>query len=152
MEELKNTIKAIEQLFVSCSIDYELLINEEINLEWFKNYNNQRIVNSFLFNYIKIQDKIGAKLFKNLLYSLKELDDFSTPMIDVLHLLEKLDIISSIEEWDKLREIRNILTHEYPFDIEERIDNIELCLESFDILLSLFSNIKAYINKKGIEI
>lgn len=152
MEELKNTIKAIEQLFVSCSIDYELLINEEINLEWFKNYDNQRIVNSFLFNYIKIQDKIGAKLFKNLLYSLKELDDFSIPMIDVLHLLEKLDIISSIDEWDKLREIRNILTHEYPFDIEERIGNIELSLESFNILLSLFNNIKTYIKNKGFEI
>lgn len=149
MEELKNTIKAIDQLFVSCNIDYELLIDETIDSEWFKNYDNQRIVNSFLFNYIKIQDKIGAKLFKNLLFSLKELDDFSIPMIDVLHLLEKLNIINSVEEWDKLREIRNVITHEYPFDIEERIDNIELSLEGYNILLSLFNNIKTYIKTKG---
>jgi len=150
MEELKNSIYAIEQLFVSCTIDYELLVDEEINLEWFQNYDNQRIVNSFLFNYIKIQDKIGAKLFKNLLYSLKELDDFSTPMIDVLHLLEKLDIINSVEQWDKLREIRNIITHEYPFDIEERIENIELSMEGYEMLLNLFNNIKMYIKNKGI--
>ena len=150
MEELRNTIKAIELLFVSCSIDYNLLINEKIDSEWFENYDNQRVVNSFLFNYIKIQDKIGAKLFKNLLYSLKELDDFSTPMIDILHLLEKLEIINSIEEWDKLREIRNVLTHEYPFEIEERIENIELSLEGYNILQSLFNNIKIYSREKGI--
>ncbi len=56
MEELKDTIKVIKQMFVSCNIDYELLKNKKFDSEWFENYNNQRIVNSFLFNYIKIQD------------------------------------------------------------------------------------------------
>ncbi len=149
MEELKNTIKVIEQLFVSCNIDYKLLEQEKIDSEWFENYDNQRVVNSFLFNYIKIQDKIGNKLFKNLLFSLKELDDFSIPMIDVLHLLEKLDIINSIEEWDKLREIRNVIIHEYPFEMEERIENIELALEGYNMLLSLFNGITSYIKRKG---
>ncbi|MCF6335031.1 MAG: hypothetical protein L3J12_04760, partial [Spirochaetales bacterium] len=32
------------------------LVNKKFDSEWFENYNNQRIVNSFLFNYIKIQD------------------------------------------------------------------------------------------------
>ncbi len=149
MEELKDTIKAIKQLFVSCNIDYELLINKKFNSEWFENYDNQRIVNSFLFNYIKIQDKIGSKLFKNLLFFLKELDDFSIPMIDVLHLLEKLNIISSIEEWDKLREIRNVITHEYPFDIDERIENIELSLEGYKMLAGLFNAIEVYVKRKS---
>ena len=88
MEELKNSIKTIERLILSCNNDYELLKDENIDTVWFEDYNNQRIVNSFLFNFIKIQDKMGTKLFKSLLYSLKELNDFSLPMIDVLHLLQ----------------------------------------------------------------
>ncbi len=148
MEELKNSIKTIEQLILSCNNDYELLKDENINTVWFEDYNNQRIVNSFLFNFIKIQDKMGTNLFKSLLYSLKELNDFSLPMIDVLHLLEKLQIIKNIDEWDKLREIRNVITHEYPFDIEERIENITLTINGYNILLTLFENIKEYVNEK----
>ena len=59
MEELNNSIKTIEQLIDSCNNDYELLKNATINSMWFDDYNNQRIVNSFLFNFIKIQDKMG---------------------------------------------------------------------------------------------
>ncbi len=148
MEELKNSIKTIEYLILSCNKDYELLKNEDINRDWFDNYDNQRIVNSFLFNFIKIQDKMGGKLFKSLLYALKEIDDFSLPMLDVLHIMEKLKIIKDCSEWEKLREIRNAITHEYPFDVEERIDNINLTINGYMILSELFKNIKYYLNTK----
>jgi len=104
---------------MSLKIDFDLLNNENITVQRFENFNNQRIVNSFLFNCIKIQDKIGAKLFKNFLNVLIELDDFSTPMIDVMHILEKLQILDSTEDWDKLREIRNSITLGYPTVMEE---------------------------------
>ncbi len=70
-------------------------------------------------------------------------------MIDVLHLLEKLQITKNIDEWDKLREIRNVITHEYPFDIEERIENIILTINGYNILLTLFENIKGYVKEKS---
>jgi len=145
MEELKSVIPALEQLFKSCSIDYNLLMKQEIDEKWLGKYDNQRIVNSFLFNYIKIQDKIGAKLFKSVLFELKEIDNQSVPMLDILNKLEKLDIIESGDQWDKLREIRNLITHEYPFDIEERLENISLCLEGYNILKQLFMNLKSYL-------
>jgi len=71
-------------------------------------------------------------------------------MIDVLHLLEKLNILDNVEQWDKLREMRNIITHEYPLDIAERVENVELYLESYVILLSLFNKIKTYIEQKNL--
>lgn len=117
---------------------------------WFENYDNQRIVNSFLFNYIKIQDKIGAKLFKLLLFELKEINDHSIPMIDMLNILEKLEIIDSIDEWDKLREIRNALAHEYPSEIDDRIENIRLALEGYEKLKNYFQKISDYCNEKGL--
>ncbi|WP_200770588.1 hypothetical protein [Thiomicrospira sp. ALE5] len=91
-----------------------------------------------MFNYIKIQDKLGAKLFRQLLLALREIDDASTPMIDILNRLEKLNIIESVEQWDKLREIRNLITHEYPLDIDERLENIALALAGFEQLNQLY--------------
>ena len=149
-EALKATFASIDQLFASCSIDYALLANAEVNELWFADYNNQRIVNSFLFNYIKIQDKIGSKLFRQVLLALREIPDGAVPMIDMLHLLEKLKIIDNSEQWDILREIRNVIAHEYPADIEERIDNIKLALTGFDSLKCIYKNLQFYVNAKVI--
>jgi hypothetical protein len=141
---LNAVFEALDALFVSCQQDEMLLKNAELNADWFADYANQRIVNSFLFNYIKIQDKLGAKLFRQLLLALREIDDASMPMIDILNRLEKLKIIDSVEQWDRLREIRNAITHEYPLDIEERLENIALALGGFNQLRQLYSKLKAY--------
>jgi hypothetical protein len=121
-----------------------------LNESWLKNYSNQRIVNSFLFNYIKIQDKLGASLFRKLLFSLREINNDNLPMIDILNLLEKLEIIPSTSMWDKLREIRNAIAHEYPLEIEERLENIVLALSGYDQLKDLYANIKQYAQLKQV--
>ena len=148
MSELKSILATIEQLFKSCDNDYILLQKQKIDIDWFDSYDNQRIINSFLFNYIKIQDKIGAKLFRKFLFTLKEIDDLNLPMIDILHILEKLNIISDLDQWDKLREIRNMIAHEYPSDINERVENIQLALDGYKTLKLLFKSIKDYVELK----
>ncbi|HCL56037.1 MAG TPA: hypothetical protein DHW82_03390 [Spirochaetia bacterium] len=65
-------------------------------------------------------------------------------MLDVLNLLEKLKIIEKTEDWEKLREIRNALSHEYPFDIEERIANIQMALQSYQTLKTIYQNLKRF--------
>ncbi len=146
---LKSVFDNIDQLFASCQIDYALLKDQTQSASWLADYSNQRIVNSFLFNYIKIQDKLGASLFRKLLFALREIDNENLSMIDILNLLEKLEIIKSVNEWDQLREIRNIIAHEYPSDIEERLENIDLALNGFDQLKELFTHIKQYAQQKG---
>ncbi len=146
---LKSIFDNIDQLFSSCQIDYALLKNQTLSVSWLSDYANQRIVNSFLFNYIKIQDQLGASLFRKLLFALREIDNENLSMIDILNLLEKLEIIQSVNEWDKLREIRNIIAHEYPSDIKERLENIALTLNGFDQLKKLFTHLKQYAQQKG---
>jgi hypothetical protein len=147
---LKAIFETLDQLFASCEIDYGLLKDHKISTAWLGDYSNQRIVNSFLFNYIKIQDKLSASLFRKLLFSLREIDNENLPMIDILNLLEKLEIIESVEEWDRLREIRNVIAHEYPSDIEERLENIALAMRGFEQLNRLFAHIKQYARSKGL--
>ncbi|PHS39413.1 MAG: hypothetical protein COB07_06575 [Sulfurovum sp.] len=139
---LNSMFLIIDTMIENCTIDYNDLQNASIDERFFDDYNNTRIVNSFLFNFSKLQDKIGAKLFKQVLYELKEIDTFSLTMIDVLNKLEKLNILDASEEWEKLRETRNILAHEYHFDIEERIENIALAMEGFMELKRIYFSLK----------
>jgi len=147
MEELENIFQSCDRLFIQADIDYRDIKEIGLSEDFFDDYYSIRIVNSFLFNFSKLQDKIGAKLFKKILYELKEIDSYSISMIDVLNILEKLNIINSTIEWDRLREIRNILSHEYPLNSKERIENIELALEGYLLLKDIYKNIKKEINR-----
>ena len=147
---LKPIFESLDGLFNSCEIDYMLLKEQTLNEAWLKDYSNQRIVNSFLFNYIKIQDKLGAGLFRKLLFSLREINNENQPMIDILNRLEKLEIIPSVAVWDRLREIRNVIAHEYPSEIEERLENIALALSGYDQIKLLFANLKQYAQLKQV--
>ncbi len=147
---LKSLFESLDCLFKSCEIDYVLLKKQTLSDVWLSNYSNQRIVNSFLFNYIKIQDKLGASLFRKLLFSLREINSENIPMIDILNLLEKLEIIPSVAVWDSLREIRNVITHEYPTEIEERLENIALVLIGYEQIKRLYSNLKSYAQLKQV--
>jgi len=141
-EELHELIILLDRLFENCQIDYDELKQKDIDENFFSEYNSVRIVNSFLFNYSKIQDKIGAKLFRKFLYVINEIDDLNIPMIDVLNFLEKFDILKK-DEWERLREIRNSIAHEYPYDVQERVENIYLALNGYEILRQIYKNIKA---------
>ncbi len=139
--KLKETIKICNQIFTNCDIDYNELKYQKIDSDFFENYKNTRIVNSFLFNFSKLQDKIGTKLFKQVLYELREIDNTSIPMIDILNSLEKLGIIDKVQ-WDSLRNIRNLLAHEYPFSVDERVENIKLTLDSYKLLTNIYKKLQ----------
>jgi len=144
-EELEELFILLDRLFKSCKIDYTELLNRDIDEKFFDQYDSVRIVNSFLFNYSKIQDKMGQKLFKKVLLELKEIDNVdSIPLRDVLTKLEKLNILDEYM-WDELREIRNKLAHEYPFHTQEMINNIKSALKGYEMLKQIYKNIKAIV-------
>jgi hypothetical protein len=147
VERLKYLFETIDALFESCDMDFDALICQTIDAAFFEDYANQRIVNSFLFNYIKIQDKMGAKLFRSVLYELKEIDDESVPMKDVLNRLEKLRLVEHAGVWDELREIRNAIAHEYPLAIDERMENIGAALEGYDKLKQLYALLRGKVER-----
>jgi hypothetical protein len=141
-EELEQLLILLDKLFENCEIDYKELKEKTIDEQFFQEYNSVRVVNSFLFNYSKIQDKIGSKLFKKFLYTINEIDSIDIPMIDVLNILEKLNILKR-DDWERLREIRNSIAHEYPYNIQERIENIIMALDGYKNLKQIYKNIKA---------
>jgi len=149
MNELEMIFERCDVLFYGAEMDYKELGSSKITPEFFDDYrSNTRIVNSFLFNFAKLQDALGAKLFRKLLYELKEIDQLNLPMLDVLNLLEKLDIIEDAAKWDELREIRNALAHDYPSEIKERIENIQLALKGYEIVKEIYHRLKLFYQKR----
>lgn len=63
----------------------------------------------------KLQDTMGSRLFAATLEVLQEPYD-DRPMIDRLNRLEKLGYLATVEEWQRLRVIRNRFAHDYPED------------------------------------
>ena len=61
--------------------------------------------------------------------------------------LEKLNILDASGQWERLRETRNNLAHEYPFDIEEHIENIALAMEGFTELKDIYHSLKEAVYK-----
>jgi hypothetical protein len=142
-------MEILEALFESAEFDYKEIKTFTLEKELFNDREKSRIINSFIFNISKIQDNLGAKFFKEILIELREIDNFSTPMIDVIHQLEKLHIIDSLKEWDTLREIRNALTHDYSMDFDDRVENLKRAIWAYSELKMIFTKIRSYLIKTG---
>jgi len=79
------------------------------------------LFDQFIYRFSKLQDIMGARLFKQLLEALEE-DTSGLPFIDILFKMEKLHLLEDARNWIDLRQIRNIVSHEYPFFKEVQIE------------------------------
>lgn len=130
LKRAKNNYLKIENFVIDDSI---FLDDEKVN-----------ILDAFIYRFTKMQDFLGDKFFKELLDSIGEYKS-NMSLIDVLDKLEKLNLISSTEDWINYRKIRNLLTHEYPEDYTELIENIKLAFMYFNQIKLDIQKIEDYI-------
>ena len=109
-----------------------------------------KITSSFIdqlnFRFSKLQDTMGESLFRFLLIMSQENVKKMT-FLDILNRLEELELIDK-EEWMELREIRNEIAHEYSFNQEEVVDNINLIYQKTDRIIVIYQTIKNFIGEK----
>lgn len=111
--------------------------------------NTERIktIDSFIYRFIKIQDKMGDKLFPAVLQLLQEYKQ-NMPFIDVLNKLERLELIESSNEWIDFRNLRNSLTHDYPDNEEEIIDAINLSIVVYKKMTEIYTGMVKLIKER----
>ncbi|MDM7274250.1 hypothetical protein [Sulfurihydrogenibium azorense] len=102
-------------------------------------------IDSFIFRFSKMQDSMGEKLFPLILETLGE-ETRNKPFIDILNKLEKLEFIPSADEWKKLRNLRNSLTHTYPWEKEILLEEIKEALKYSDEMVKIYIQIKEKLN------
>lgn len=117
---------------------------EELSSDIFEDFEKIKTIDTFIYRFIKFQDMMGDKLFKQFLNELGEYRD-SMPLIEVLDKLEKFQIIDNSNSWMEYRKLRNILTHEYPNNESDIIEGIKISIKVFYEIDSTFERVKSYI-------
>lgn len=133
--------KRLETYFIEVNKHIQL-INESLEeLQTpIKDYDNLPKIQKFaldalIFRFSKLQDLIGAKIFRNYLdfsgYNVSEITFF-----DILKEIEKEGIID-IDSWDILRELRNKIAHDYPEELDEMLESINLFINKSSELVDI---------------
>lgn len=96
-----------------------------------------RTLDQLLFRFGKLQDAIGTRLLPAILQSVQEWQE-NAPFLDKLNRAEKLGILTSVEQWQLLRELRNQTAHEYPDQPELVKANLARLLEQVPTLENIY--------------
>lgn len=104
-------------------------------------------LDQFIYRFTKLQDSMARRLLPSL-YSLLEADTEPKPFLDVLGRLEQLNVISSVETWQRFRNLRNNLAHDYPESLQQTALTINELIETWKDLESMFTGAcDAYRNR-----
>ena len=100
-----------------------------------------RCIDQFIFRFSKLQDAMGAKLFRYILEYLDE-DIKYLPMRDILNRLERYGIIPSSHDWIYIRELRNDIAHDYPIDEKDTVIALNELISKTETLLAIYDSLK----------
>jgi len=120
---------------------------DSIDSDIFEDFEKIKVIDTFIYRFIKLQDIIGEKLFKVFLNDIGEYRD-NMSLLDVLDKLEKFEIVDSANRWIEYRKLRNQLTHEYPNNEDEIIDGIKIAIDVYYEIETVLNNIYNYIDSR----
>lgn len=105
-----------------------------------------RCLDQFIFRFSKLQDAMGAKIFRFLLEYLDE-DVTALPMRDILNRLERYHILPDANEWIYIRELRNEIDYDYPLLENDVVRILNELFSKVEILYGIYDKLKAsFIN------
>lgn len=100
-----------------------------------------RCIDQFIFRFSKLQDAIGAKLFRYVLEWWDE-DVSYLPMRDILNRLERYQVISSASDWIYIRELKNAIAHDYPVDKKDTVQVLNELVTKTKTLFEIYRKLK----------
>lgn len=120
LEESFTHLKRLDIAFKQLKQHYSFPIDVKAFNQLLTNDQELAFVDQIIYRFSKLQDNMGAKLFKNFL--LYQGENTNKPFLDILNELEKLNILE-VDEWFEVRDIRNEIAHDYE-EGENRAMNI----------------------------
>lgn len=126
---LENAFESLKKnyLFPISMEDFKIILQSVEHLA----YSDQ-----IIYRFSKLQDCMGAKLFKSVL--LYEGENVNKPFLDILNQLEAIDIIN-VDEWFEIRDLRNEIAHDYE-------DNDEIAINILNTIYKLKLDLKEILD------
>lgn len=104
------------------------------------------VCDQFVVRFSKLQDAMGAKLLPAIIELTHEEGELTT-FIDKLNRLEKIGALSSVDQWLKLREMRNQFAHDYPNDPEIQASLLNKAFDMAVQLLAILDQLMIFAKK-----
>lgn len=150
----QETIERLQREYDVCD-KHILRINEAleglkvdfpISVETYQNFDSEQIrcIDQFISRFSKLQDAIGAKIFRCTLELLDE-DVSSLPMRDILNRLERFNFIPSADEWVYIRELRNEIAHDYPLYENDVVAILNELITKLNVITDIYDKLKVYL-------
>ena len=135
IQRINTALKFLEPLFPLTEEALNALSDEQT-----------AVLDQFLYRFAKLQDCIGLRLIPAV-YALLESDTSAHPFIDILNRLEKLGVLTSADDWQYFRSLRNNFAHEYPDRPEDIVHGLNALYASWDKFMMLYMKIAATAGK-----
>ncbi|MDO9623706.1 MAG: hypothetical protein Q7J46_06920 [Pseudomonas sp.] len=104
------------------------------------------VCDQFIVRFSKLQDAMGAKLLPAVIELTHEEGELAT-FIDKLNRLEKIGALTSVDQWLKLREMRNQFAHDYPNDPEIQASLLNKAFDMAAQLLTILDQVVVFSKK-----
>ena len=103
------------------------------------------MLDTLAFRFVKLQDLIGSKIFREFLKEMGYIVEEKT-FFEILKEIEKEGIID-IDSWNEFRKVRNFLSHEYPYSFEDRVEAINYLIEKTPELIEVIKKIEDKVER-----
>ena len=139
LSECYRHLERLEDAFTELMKDFDFPIDEEDFKKVVADKYKLALSDQVIYRFSKLQDAMGAKLFK--LFLLYQGENIDRPFIDILNELEKLNILD-VEKWFELRDLRNEISHDYDNDDSISVNILNAIYLNKTVLKGILDSIK----------
>jgi len=139
LEESFRHLKRVENAFLELTKKFSFPIQKSSFQKILESNQYLAYSDQIIYRFSKLQDNMGAKLFKSLL--LYQGENVNRPFLDILNQLEKIEIIN-VDEWFEIQDLRNEIAHDYSSNDDVTIDILNTILELKDDLRKILERVQ----------
>lgn len=101
-----------------------------LNIDKYKklSFMEKNLLDSLTFRFSKLQDLLGSRIFREYLEEISFITEEKT-FLELLREIEKEGIID-IDTWSDFTRMRNLIAHDYPEDVEGKVEAINYLIEN----------------------
>jgi len=143
LSESYKHLRRLSDAFSQLKCNYSLPLDKNNYLLILESLESLAYSDQIIYRFSKLQDCMGAKLFKSIL--LYQGENVDKPFLDILNQLEKMDIIQ-VDDWFEIRDLRNEIAHDYEENDNVAIEILNTIYEMKDDLKIVLDNVKVMIN------
>lgn len=101
------------------------------------------LLDQFIYRFSKLHHSMAHRLLPTL-YAYLQADDSPKPFLDILSYLEKVGALTSEEEWQFFRGLRNNLAHDYPETADQNAQTLNALFSRWGDLATMFAAARDY--------